>query len=165
MSHRLRSMRLMHDNAPAHRSLLVVDGMVATAADNTDLQKEAWSFALDQRAFGPRRVLVAFADPSGRFLSLAHARRPDPPEAALGPCIEHCGHGAAAAVAFCDELVSAGPPPADLAARFSLARSIAASYGVHLVDWIACDDLLLRSSRLALDPDGEWWDVPLHRQS
>ncbi len=149
----------MHDNA-----LIVVDAY-ATAGDDVDLRTEAWSFALDQRAFGPRRVLVAFADRLGRFVSLAHARRPDPPEAALGPCIEHCGIGADAAVAFCDEPVSAGPPPADLADRFSLARSIAESYGVHLVDWFACDDVLIRSSRLALDPAGQWWDVPPAQQS
>jgi hypothetical protein len=141
-------------------SLIVVEGYVATDADDTDLREEAWSFALDQRAFGPRRLLVAFADASGRFRSLAHARRTAPPEAALAPCIEHSGRGATAAVAFCDETVVDGPPPADLALRFALARSIAASYGVHLVDWFACDDHMFRSSRLALDPTGEWWDVP-----
>lgn len=140
-------------------SLIVVDGYVATDRDDTNLREEAWSFALDQRAFGPRRLLVAFADPLGRFRSLAHARRTDPPEAALGPCIEHVGRGAAAAVAFCDEPVVEGPPPPELAERFDLARSITASYGIHLVDWFACDDQLFRSSRLALDPDGDWWDV------
>lgn len=148
----------MHDS-----TLIVVDGYVATAADHTDLRNDALSFALDQRTFGARKVLVAFADRSGRFLSLAYCRRPDPPELALGPCIEYCGHGADAAVAFCDERVPAGPPPADLADRFRSARSIAASSGMHLVDWFACDDVLIRSSRLALDPDGEWWDVPLRR--
>lgn len=53
-----------------------------------------------------------------------------------------------------------GPPPAELAPRFALARSIALQYGIHLVDWIACDDDLFRSSRLALEPDEDWWDVP-----
>ncbi|MGH9139400.1 MAG: hypothetical protein ACRD0G_20505 [Acidimicrobiales bacterium] len=141
-------------------SVIVVDGYVANEADDTDLREEAWSFALDQRAFGPRRLLVAFADPLGRFLALAHCRRTDPPETALGPCIEHVGRGAAVAVAFCDEPVVAGPPPADLGARFAQARSITAEYGVHLVDWFACDDEMFRSSRLALDPDAEWWDAP-----
>ena len=140
-------------------SLIVVDGYVATEEDDTDLREEAWSFALDQRAFGPRRLLVTFADGSGRLRSVAHARRTDPPEAGLAPCIEHVGLGATAAIAFCDEPVVEGPPPTDLVERFALARSIAASYGIHLVDWIACGDQMFRSSRLALDPEGEWWDV------
>jgi hypothetical protein len=141
-------------------SLIVVEGYVATDKDDTDLREDAWSFALDQRVFGPRRLLVAFAEATGRFRSLAHARRTDPPEAALAPCIQHSGRGAAAAIAFCDERVVDGPPPPELGLRFALARSIAASYGVHLVDWFACDDQLFRSSRLALDPEGEWWELP-----
>jgi hypothetical protein len=144
----------------ASSSLIIVDGYVATDRDHTNLREEAWSFALDQRAFGPRRLVVAFADADGRFLSLAHARRTEPAEAALGPCIEHLGRGAAVAVAFCDEPVASGPPPPDLAGRFAMARLIAASYGVHLVDWFACDDQLFRSSRIALDPERDWWDVP-----
>lgn len=31
---------------------------------------------------------------------------------------------------------------------------------VHLVDWIARDDPLLRSTRLALRPGEEWWSIP-----
>lgn len=141
-------------------TLIVVEGFRAGRRDTTDVRKEAWSFALDQRAFGPRRLLVAFADRHGRFRSLAHTARTSPAELALGPCIEYLGRGAAAAVAFCDEPLVFGPPPADLAARFASARSIAAANGVHLVDWFACDDLLFRSSRMALEPDSEWWDVP-----
>jgi len=140
--------------------LVVVEGYVATAKDGTDLRKDAWSFALDQRAFGPGRLLVAFADRRGRLLSLAHCSRTDPAEAAMGACIQHLGRGARAAVAFCDEPVKAGPPPPELAGRFALARLIAVPYGVHLVDWIACDDQLFRSTRFALDPHCEWWDVP-----
>jgi hypothetical protein len=141
-------------------SLIVVDGYVATDKDTTDLREESWSFALDQRAFGPRRLLVAFADAFGGFQSLAHTPRTDPPELALAPCIEYLGRNAAAAVAFCDEPVVAGPPPPELDLRFALARSIAASNGVHLVDWFACDDQLFRSTRYALDPETDWWDVP-----
>jgi hypothetical protein len=141
-------------------TLIVVEGYLVTPADHTDLREEAWSFALDQRVFGPRRLLVVFADRSGRFLGLAHAPRTDPPEEALGPCIEHVGLGAPAAIAYCDEPVPDGPPPPGLAGRFRRACAIAASYGVHLVDWIACDSLRFRSSRLALHPDGEWWEVP-----
>lgn len=137
----------------------VVDGYVPTLLDDTNLRDDVWSFALDQRAFGPRRLVVAFADRSGRFHGLAHTRRTDPPELALVPCIEHVGRGSAAAVAFCDEPVLEGPPPPDLAERLAFARSIAAPHGIHLVDWIACDDQLFRSSRLALEPDGDWWDV------
>jgi hypothetical protein len=67
----------------------------------------------------------------GRFRGLAHCRRPDPPEAALEPCIQHVGRGAAAAIAFCDEPV----------------------------DWFACDDDTFRSSFLALRPDAPWWGL------
>jgi len=141
---------------------VVVDGLVHSGWDDSvDLRTEAWSLALDQRAFGPRRLLVAFADADGDMLSLAHTERTDPPELALEPCIRHLGLGAVAAVAFCDEPVVDGPPPPDLSDRFATARAIAADWGVHLVDWIACDDELLRSSRLAtLDLGDDWWDVP-----
>ncbi|MGI8686628.1 MAG: hypothetical protein ACR2MO_16325 [Acidimicrobiales bacterium] len=141
-------------------SLIVVEGVRPTRRDRTNLREEAWAFALDQRAFGPRRLVVAFADRKGRFRGLAHTSRTDPPEAALAPCIDFLGQGSAAAVAYCDEPVAPGPPPEDLAVRFACAQSIAASYGVHLVDWFACDDDLFRSSRLAVRPHDEWWHVP-----
>ena len=140
--------------------LVVVDGYVTTEKDKTNLRKEAWSFALDQRAFGPRRLVVAFANRRGRLLSLAHSLRTEPAEAALGACIQHLGRGAKAAVAFCDEPVKEGPPPPELGARFAAARSIAGFYGIHLVDWFACDDQLFRSSRFALQLGRDWWDVP-----
>ena len=57
--------------------------------DNTNLREEAWSFALDQRAFGPRKLWVAFADADGTFRGLAHTDRTDRPELCVGPCIEH----------------------------------------------------------------------------
>lgn len=139
---------------------VLVEGYVPTRRDRTNLRDEAWSFALDQRVFGPRKLLVAFADRSGRFRGLAYTDRTDPPEDALSGCIEHLGRGAAAAVAFCDESVSDGPPPDDLTERFERACVTAAEYGVHLVDWIACDDQLFRSSRLALYPGREWWSIP-----
>jgi hypothetical protein len=121
------------------------------------LRKDTWSLALDQRVFGPGRLLVAFAKRSGLLVTIAYTRRSDPPEMALDPCIQHCGRGAAAAVALCDEAVA---PPPELAPRFALARSIAASHGNHLVDWIACDDQLFRSSRIAVYPDDDGWDFP-----
>jgi hypothetical protein len=140
--------------------IIIVEGLVATDLDDTDLRNEHWSLALDQRAFGPRRLLVAFADRVGRLRSLAHTPRSNPPELGLAYCIDHMGRDAAAAVAYCDEPVSWGPPPPDLGLRFALARAIAAEQGVHLVDWIACDDDKFRSTRLAIDGGTEWWDVP-----
>lgn len=141
---------------------VVVEGMVHRGGlgDSFNLHTDAWSLALDQRAFGPRRLMVAFADIDGNVISIAHTERLDPPEDGLDPCIRHLGVGAVLAIAFCDEAVADGPPPDDLRRRFFEATSIAASSGVHLVDWVACDDYLFRSSRLAIFPDEEWWSVP-----
>src|SRR4051812_11691132 len=101
---------------------IVVKAVSATATDTTNLREDVWSIALDQRAFGPRRLLVSVTDGEGRFLAMAHTLRLDPPELALGPCLDHLtvtlGVRPAAAVAFCDEPVRQGPPPADLAERF-----------------------------------------------
>ena len=143
--------------------LVVVEGFRATGGQHINLLQDALSVALDQRAFGPRRLVVAFANRRGRLLALAHARRTDPPELALGPCIEHLGRGAAAAVAYCDEPVVKGPPPPEVAIRFAHARSIADSFGVFLVDWFACDDDLFRSAQMAVEPDGQWWALPPRR--
>ena len=41
------------------RALIVVEGVLPTTKDHTNLRLDAMSFALDQRAFGPRRILVA----------------------------------------------------------------------------------------------------------
>ncbi len=54
--------------------LIAVGDYVATALDDTDLRKNAWSLAFDQQAFGPHRLLVEFADREGRLLSLAHTQ-------------------------------------------------------------------------------------------
>jgi hypothetical protein len=142
------------------RHLLVVEGLVLTALDTTDVREEVWGFALDQRAFGPRKLVVAFADRDGRFTGLAYTDRTSPPETALAVCIDYLGADADAAVALCDEPVSWGPPPADVGDRLARARAAAADLGVHLVDWIACDDQLFCSFKLAVEPGGEWWDVP-----
>lgn len=128
--------------------------------DRTDLPSNAWSFALEQRIFGPRRLLVAFADRSGRFRALVHTDRTDPPELALACCVQGVCVDVEVALAFCDEEVAWGPPPPELADRFARARATCADAGVHLVDWFSCDDLLIRSSRLALDPAAAWWDIP-----
>ena len=143
---------------------VVVEGLVASDRDETDLSslRDVMTLALDQRAFGPRRLLVAFADSDGRLRGIAHARRTEPIEVALRCCLEYMGRGAAAAVAFNDERVGNGPPPDDLADRFWVWRAMAAARGVHLVDWIACDDQLFRLTRSALGllSGDDWWDVP-----
>lgn len=140
--------------------LIVVEAFVPTRRDHTNLRDDAWSFALDQRAFGPRRLVVAFANRTGRFRGLAHTERTDPPDLALRACLHRLGRGAAAAVAYSDEPVTDGPPPDDLGERFRVASDLCAMVGVHLVDWIACDDQHFRSTRLALHPGEGWWDVP-----
>jgi hypothetical protein len=141
-------------------SFIAVDGYVSTPANQQNLVEDGFAFALDQRAFGPRRLLVVFGDRSGKVLGLAYTERTDPIEPALACCLDYLGKGAAAAVAYCDEAVRWGPPPDDLADRFDSARAVCRSYGVHLVDWFSCDDDLFRSTRCALEPGSEWWDVP-----
>ena len=42
------------------------------------LRAQVWEFALDQRAFGPGKLLVAFADRDGVFHALAYTERTDP---------------------------------------------------------------------------------------
>lgn len=75
--------------------------------------------------------------------------------------------GVAAAIAFCDQPVSDGPPPPWFVELLDRAGLIAADYGIHLVDWIACDDDRVRSNRVPLfraeqaeDTAEDWWDVP-----
>ena len=142
--------------------LVEVEGVVPTDLDVTNLREEAFSFALDQRAFGPRKLLVAFADLDGTFRGMAITDRLASPqrELAIEPCIRHLGVGSAVAVAFCDEPVRMGPPPGNTAFRFGLACETAEANGVHLVDWFACDDETFRSFRLALFPDEPWWPEP-----
>jgi hypothetical protein len=141
-------------------SEIVVGGYRTTEQSDLNMRDDPLSLALDQRFEGPRRLVVAVSDRAGRLLGIGHTERTDPPELGLAPCIMHVGHDADVAIAYCDERVVDGPPPPDLAERFARARAAAGSVGVHLVDWFACDDLLVRSTRVALDPDGEWWDVP-----
>jgi hypothetical protein len=119
---------------------------------------DAWSIALDQRAFGPRQVLVVTASADGRILGLAHCERTDPPEIALRCCLATLDDGAAAAVAYSDEPVMPDPSP-DLPARFATARAAAREHGVHLVDWLLCDDTEVRSMRLSIEEVEEWWDI------
>ncbi len=113
--------------------------------------------ARDQRAFGPRKLVVVFAEMDGNVISIAHTDRLDPPEAGIVPCIARLGCDASIAMAFCDEEVVAGPPPHDLRERFGYAYDAASRWGVHLLDWVACDDLLFRSTRAVLFPDEDEW--------
>lgn len=140
--------------------LTVVEGFRCTRPDFDLATVDAWSIALDQRAFGPRRLLVVTATADGRMLGLAHCEQTDPPEMALRCCLRTLDDGAAAAVAYSDERVDAAPPPPGWATRFATARRAAAECGVHLVDWLQCDDILCRSMRFALEEVDEWWDVP-----
>lgn len=146
-----------------HPSFCIVEGYLPTEAATLDnLREQVWSFALDQRAFGPRKLWVAFAAGDGRFRGLAYTDRTDPPELGFQACLEYLGAGAAAAIAFCDQPVTDGPPPKEFVDLFERARLIAAEYRIQLVDWIACDDDTMRSNRTSIERDqldDEWWDV------
>jgi hypothetical protein len=150
--------------------VLTVDGVEPNPTfDHDPLPNQILGIALDQRAFGPRQLMVAFAAYDGRFLALLWSRRTDPVDLALEACLLHFdtigrgGEAQAAAVVLCDEPVVDGPTPAGFLARFEGAKRVAREHGVHLVDWIGCDDDRFRCARLrsfapATDPD--WWDVP-----
>jgi hypothetical protein len=115
------------------------------------------AFALDQRAFGPRKLLVAFGERDGRFRGLAYTARIAPIDAAFEACLDYLGAGAATAVAFLDEAVSQGEPTKSQMKRFHRLEAMAARYGITLVDWISCDDELIRLARGGrCDPD-DWW--------
>lgn len=119
---------------------------------------DAWGIALDQRYFGPRQFLVVTSRADGDVLSLAHCDRTDPPEIALMYCLDTLDDGAAAAVAYSDEPVGSDCPPG-LEERFATARAVANEYGVHLVDWMLCDDTQILSMRLSLGVVDDWWDL------
>jgi hypothetical protein len=143
---------------------IIVELVVTTDPTELSLRENAWSLALDQQAFGPGRLLVATADRAGNLLAIAHTTTTDPPHFGLACCLEHTfrnGIVPEGAVVFNDEPVEWGPPPAELRFRFVTAREQCAQFGVHLVDWFCCDadSELIRSSRIAFDPDSEWWDV------
>lgn len=159
----------MHQRLRALK-VIGVDAVVPNPElDHEPLPDQILGIAMDQRAFGPRRLMVAFAGHDGRFLALLFTPRTEPADTALKACLLHfeaIGRGGetdAAAVVLCDEVVESGPPPPAFMARFERARSIAAAHRVHLVDWIACDDDLMRFARLGTLAPAEgldWWDVP-----
>lgn len=143
--------------------LILVDGIVPTAeSDLNSLREQVWSIALDQRAFGPRKLWTAFADADGRLRGIAYTDRTDPPLIALQACLDYLGADAAAAVVFCDEMVTDDPPSPAFLERFRTARAVAADFGVHLVDWFACDDELFWAARLRtfrVEEQPDWWDL------
>jgi hypothetical protein len=117
--------------------------------------------ALDQRAFGPNRLVVATANRRGRVLGLAHCLMPEPPEAGLPCCLDLLrSEATAAAVAYSDEPVKNGPVSPELALRFFRARATASDHGVHLVDWIMCDGEMMLSLKFGLIEGAAWWDLP-----
>ncbi|MBV9871935.1 MAG: hypothetical protein JO214_15070, partial [Frankiaceae bacterium] len=87
-------------------SIIVVEAVVPVAADElNDVRAKVWSYAMDQRAFGPRKLMVAFTDADGQLRVLAHAKRTKQPLLTLEACLDMHGGGAAAAVVWCDERV------------------------------------------------------------
>src|SRR5689334_22683539 len=77
-----------YDRAVQRPSFIVVDGWVpadlsAEPSPVDNLRDGVWSFALDQRAFGPRKLWVTLADEDGTFRGLAYTDRTDPPDLAF----------------------------------------------------------------------------------
>lgn len=139
--------------------LIVVEAFRPAPGERLDLRKEALSFALDQRAFGPRKLIVAFARRSGRMTAFAYTDRTEPPHLGLTACCDHVGRGADIAIAFSDETVGDEQVDDELHERFVAAKNACRAYGIRLYDWICCDDTLFRSLRVACDPHaqiGDW---------
>lgn len=153
-----------------HEEMITVDAYAPNPEHEHDpLPEQILGIALDQRAFGPRQLMVAFASYDGRFLMLTYGQRTDPVDAALEASFLHfdsLGRGGeqhAAAVVLCDQPVAEGPVPPEFVGTFERAQRIARKYSIHLIDWFACDDELIRGVRLrtfapATEPG--WWDAP-----
>ena len=142
------------------RDRAAVTSLVPTRRNTMNLRVAPWRYTLVQREFGPRRLIVMFADRDGRLRGLIHTERTDPPELALIRCLDRFRRRAVAAVAYCDEPVIDGPRPDDLDERFQRASDLCAARGLHLVDWYACDDILIRSLRGSIVAGDEWWTLP-----
>ncbi len=139
-------------------SITIVEGYHVTDGRLDLSGTDFWGIALDQRAVGPGRLVVVTADPDGTVIGLAHCRRGEMPELALQYCLAVLDDGAAAAVAYSDEPVSADPP-IGLCDRLDTARVAAGEFGVHLVDWVMCDDTRIRSMRLTVEGFDHWWEA------
>ena len=101
-----------HIGRPRSPDIIVVDAVAPTPDFHHDpLPEQILGMALDQRAFGPRQLMVAFAAYDRRFLALTYAKRTDPVRLALEGCLRHFdtlgrgGEARAAAVVLCDEPV------------------------------------------------------------
>lgn len=151
--------------------IAIVEGVVpAPELEHDPLPEQILGFALDQRAFGPRQLMVAFAAYDGRFLGLLYTDRMDPIEDALEVCLLHAeaeglrgSAPAVAAVVLCDQPVVDASAMPQVEAMFERARPVAARHRVHLVDWIGCDDDTFCCARMrTCSPASEpgWWDVP-----
>jgi hypothetical protein len=144
--------------------ITIVEG-IRYSGDEFDLRHDLWDFALEQRYFGPRQLVVATGSSDGRVIGLVHCRQTEPREMALKYCLAALDQRPAVAVAYSDEPVSL-EPPLDLRERFDAARAAAGEFGVHLVDWIMCDDIHIRSIKYSLEvSEDDWWDVPPPRPS
>ena len=126
-------------------TMTIVEGWHLRDGD-LDLDDVRWGFALGQRHFGPRQLLVATFRADGTLIGLAHCDQTDPPMMGLKCCLATLDDGAAVAIAYSDEAVTSEPPP-DLEQRFEAAVEAAEEFGVELEDWIMCDDLAFRSIR------------------
>ena len=151
------------DSVPTER-VIVVDGDAATdpeSPENPNLRDDPWSMALDQRAFGPRKLLVFLTRADGQMLSVAITDRVEPIDDAFRACLIHLGGDAVAAVAYLDEPVQSGPPTTEFMHRFDRLRDVAASLGITLVEWFSCDDDAFRATRLGdpSQPGEDWWTV------
>lgn len=169
---------------PRGEGILAVDALVPNPEhEHEPLPEQILGIALDQRAFGPRQLMAAFAAPDGRFLALTYTERTNPIDSAVEGCLLHfdslrrggevsgagqvgqvgqVGPVGAAVIFLCDEPVEDGPAPAEFMAKFARAQQLARRHCVHVIDWFACDDERFRSARLrsfnpATEPD--WWDV------
>jgi hypothetical protein len=140
-------------------SITIVEGCHYSGNDLDLSGTDFWSLALDHRPFGSGQLLVVTAHSDGRVMGLAHCRQTELPELALKCCLATLDDGATAAVAYSDEPVSADLP-VGLGDRLDAARHAAREFGVHLVDWILCDDVQIRSMRMALEDCDHWWDAP-----
>ncbi len=144
-----------------HQQTIVVEGFQNTG-DGPDLSDvAAIEFALDQRAFGRERLVVAGTDRRGTLVGLVHCPMTDPVETSFECCLDQLrDFGAEAAVAYSDEPVEKGSITAELRNRFGRTRAIAAVFGIHLVDWIQCGDTRIQSLKFGSSEDATWWDVP-----
>ncbi|HEX4863154.1 MAG TPA: hypothetical protein VFV02_03725 [Acidimicrobiales bacterium] len=140
---------------------LVVRGWRYEVGDLELTCANAFKLAVEQRAFGSQRLVVAGADRDCRFLGLVHCPITDQPELALEYCIGALeSDGLAAAVAYSDEPIRLGVGSSDLAVRFFRRRAAAADHGVHLVDWMFCDTKYVLSLKYRLIENARWWDLP-----